>query len=139
MSDNSKIHVGVYGTLKRGYGNHRLLKNCSVYLGEWLLSGNYSMVDLGAFPGVIDSEGQSTILTEVYSLDGPTVLQNLDRLEGHPSFYCRREVLVRNQSGDSKSVWLYFLPSDRYSSYDEVPQNQGGITSWEGRKIYGGE
>lgn len=101
------IRVFVYGTLKNGHGNHRLLaRSGSKYLGRCFIEGRYKMLSLGGFPGIVSS-GQvpmNRVVGEVYQVDEDT-LQSLDWLEGHPKFYERRKVPT-----PFKNAWCYFLP-----------------------------
>lgn len=113
-----RILVFVYGTLKRGRGNHRLLAR-SPRLGREVIAGPYFFAHLGGFPGVVKlPQGQGTtrlIGGEVYEVDAET-LGHLDGLEGHPNFYCRE--LVRTRFGDA---WVYLLPpTSRYLQMQEV-------------------
>lgn len=83
----SKSHiVAVYGTLRQGHGNHRLLDNDDVeYLGSWRTeNAAWRMVSLGGFPAVVPGEGNISV--EVYKVSQP-VLQSLDTLEGYPHLY----------------------------------------------------
>ncbi len=80
--------VFVCGTLRRGGSNHRLLR-ASRRLGEWVTPKAYRMLDLGAYPGVID--GTDSIRGEVYAVS-PAVLRRLDALEDHPWRYRRRRL-----------------------------------------------
>jgi gamma-glutamylcyclotransferase (GGCT)/AIG2-like uncharacterized protein YtfP len=85
---NSKEPTGalyaVYGTLRKGYGNHnRLLNNkyCE-YLGTTKTKPEFKMVSLGGFPGVIPG-GKQEVVIEVYRVNSPQVEQQLNWLEGH--------------------------------------------------------
>lgn len=69
----------VYGTLRRGCGNHRLLDG-SEYHGIAVLDG-YRMVSLGGFPAIYRGEKGDTVTGEVYEVDAAT-LRRLDSLEG---------------------------------------------------------
>ena len=81
-------NIFVYGTLKKGYGNHRVMQNAEgVFVQEDTLQG-YDIYDLGGIPGVIEGEGEVT--GEVFSVSDEG-LPYLDRLEGHPTFYKRSE------------------------------------------------
>lgn len=84
----------VYGTLKEGYGNHRLLQGCKK-LGNYTLPvGEFCLVDLGWYPGVVHRHvlGLTTPVTgEVYEVDDETA-RAVDGLEGYPSLYDREEV-----------------------------------------------
>ena len=81
--------VMVYGTLKKGFGNHRLLHG-SEYAGPASVAG--TMYSLGAFPAVTLG-GERTVLGEVYDVD-ESVLRSLDSLEGYPGWYNREEVVT---------------------------------------------
>lgn len=103
------LSVAVYGTLRKGEGNHDLLSKSS-YKGTYGLSGPFRMIDLGFFPAVMKSEGKGHITVEVYEV-GETEMRSLDYLEGHPDFYVRE--LVETPVGPA---WMYFMPEDRVGS-----------------------
>lgn len=96
--------VAVYGTLKKGHGNHRLLLNAE-FLGTQQVEG-FIMYDLGAFPGIKPADG-GTVHVEVYEVDD-NQMARLDRLEGYnPTYpetglYNRQQVAT--QYGDA---WIY--------------------------------
>lgn len=98
-------NVFVYGTLKEGFYNNRVMERAGgTSLGKRETEPNYTMANLGSFPGVY--EGGSTVVKgELYSvLDlGP-----LDQLEGHPTFYERRTITL--SSGEE--AWMYILPGE---------------------------
>src|SRR5690606_26884300 len=97
QSTSRGIRVAVYGTLKRGHGNHYLLANPNVaFLGRTILTGPYHMVSLGGFPAVVrspDVKLQNRILCEVYRIDEET-LEALDILESNGQFYTRDQVVT---------------------------------------------
>jgi gamma-glutamylcyclotransferase (GGCT)/AIG2-like uncharacterized protein YtfP len=103
--------VFVYGTLKRGWGNHRILEESNL-LGECVTHPNFTMVHLGGFPGVLMG-GETAISGEVYEVDELT-MNRLDGLEGYPSFYNRLEIPT-----DYGMAWMYYL-SDRYSTHPVI-------------------
>lgn len=96
--------VFVYGSLKKGYHNHRLLSE-SEFLGEARTKPVFTMVSLGAFPGVVN-EGHTSIFGEVYEVNAH-VLNALDALEGHPHFYERVRVVL--DAHEQEAVWMYIL------------------------------
>lgn len=76
--------VFVYGSLLSGLGNHGLLTG-SAFIGKAITPPEFTMLDLGAFPGVVHTiEGGSTVIGEVYEVDDMT-LRRLDHLEGYDS------------------------------------------------------
>jgi gamma-glutamylcyclotransferase (GGCT)/AIG2-like uncharacterized protein YtfP len=76
--------VGVYGTLKKGYSNHRLLKNYN-FIGTQLIKGYFKLYDLGPFPGI--KPGDGNLFIEIYEVNDQVGLDSLDRLEGYPHLY----------------------------------------------------
>lgn len=101
--------VFVYGTLREGEGNyHRLLAPAQpVSRGRTL--PEFTMLHLGGFPGVM-AGGRTSIVGEVFSVTDE-VLQNLDRLEGHPMFYKRTPVTLE----DGSDVETYLLQRERHA------------------------
>lgn len=88
----------VYGSLKRGEGNHHWLVG-AVGLGEASLEG-VALHDLGPFPMAVAGEG--VCHGEVYAVSQAT-LTRLDALEGHPRLYLRQW----RQLVDGRWVWVY--------------------------------
>jgi gamma-glutamylaminecyclotransferase len=108
------IHrVFVYGSLLKGECNHRLLE-LAPFVGAAHTSASFTLIDLGAFPGLI-ARGMTAVRGEVYAVDAAT-LASLDRLESHPRFYRRQEIAL----SDGAAVHAYLLPAHRYASYPAV-------------------
>ena len=97
--------VFVYGTLRTGFGNNRLLEN-SELLDVGRTVEEYAMYD-GGVPFVNEKEKVSQIYGELYNVDEKTML-NLDFLEGHPIFYTRKKIFVETLQGQIVRAWLYF-------------------------------
>ncbi len=102
--------VAVYGSLRKGLGNHRVLGDSKLIGKEWI--PNYEMFSLGSFPGI--RNGKGSIYVEVYEVDSNT-LERLDTLEGYHAkdsvnnFYNKEE--VSTQFGDAL---IYTLQGERY-------------------------
>ena len=84
----------VYGTLKRGFGNHAVLRGAE-FIGKASLQG-FEMYSLGGFPGIIPVTGFSWVEGELYEVSD---FLHLDRLEGYNpetkrGMYLREEVSV---------------------------------------------
>lgn len=94
----------VYGTLKRGYGNHYRLKDAE-YIGERIV-GPYTMYHLGGFPA-ITKEQTSPIQCELYRINDEQ-LASCDRLEGTPDFYYRDT--VKTDKGEDAFIYFYASP-----------------------------
>ncbi len=102
---NEGLHrVGVYGTLKRGCSNHRLLAR-SRFLGTDRLR-QIVLYDLGSFPGARKARSGG-VLVEVYEVDDRTMAR-LDELEGYNASAPERGEYTREcmvtRYGE---VWVY--------------------------------
>lgn len=108
----SETIVAVYGSLRQGLGNHRLLDNDGVeFLGKGETVSKANMVSLGAFPAITQpsaSGGSYPINVEVYSVDDDT-FNNLERLEGYPTFYDREVVQVVMSDKRIVNANIYFI------------------------------
>ena len=97
--------VFVYGTLRIAHSNHHLLKDAYSY-GVGSTESSYSMYLISGYPYVTSSETRYPIVGELYAVDDDT-LETLDRMEGHPRYYVRRETAVI--VGEEHYVaWMYF-------------------------------
>jgi len=112
---NNKHLVAVYGSLRAGLHNHRLLDNEeSTQLGTFKTPPIYKLFSLGGFPG-LHKDGTTEVTVEVYEVS-EDVFKSLDRLEGYYpdrldySMYVREQ--IETPFGDA---WIYFYNSDRYS------------------------
>jgi gamma-glutamylaminecyclotransferase len=103
--------IFVYGSLKKDFQNHYLLED-SKYIGEATTTDFYTMIGTKskAFPYIIsnypDNAG-TCIKGEVYDIS-EEVLEKLDKLEGHPDTYTRRNIYV-SADKDSLIVFAYIL------------------------------
>ncbi len=85
----------VYGTLKQGYGNHRLL-NKAEFLGTTQTKDKYILLNSG-FPVMMEPNPhlkfpELPVRGEVYRIDRDVHLSNLDALEGEGHMYLRKLV-----------------------------------------------
>lgn len=77
--------IAVYGSLREGLHNHCVL-NGAEKVGNTIIKG-WDMFSLGGFPYVLKGEGD--VVIEVYKVDNSDTLEDLDCLEGYPTFYDR--------------------------------------------------
>lgn len=103
--------VAVYGTLKQGHSNHKVMKTAGgAYVGDGRTSAKYRLC-IDGLPYLIRgaSPDGHNVAVEVYDVDqaGLTIL---DSLEGHPDFY-RRETIRVSLDGEvgTRSVYAYFV------------------------------
>lgn len=111
---SEKKLVAVYGSLRKGLGNHRLLVNAE-YLGEFQTPPEYSLYDLGSYPGLKEN-GKTSVVMEVYAVTDEEA-HRVDRLEGYTpgqkaTFYDK--IPISTPFGEA-SVYTYVssIPEDR--------------------------
>lgn len=111
----------VYGTLKRGYGNNRLLANAT-FVKEITVPG-YRLLNAG-FPVAIPHE-ESSLLGELWETlpDDKQTVQWLDRLENEGRMYNRVEV--------EENIFMYVGHPSFWNKYqlNECP-NRDGVYIW---------
>lgn len=108
----SPDHVFVYGTLKRGHGNHRVMQMAGGELvGTAMTVERFPLVVEG-LPYLLDRSGSGhRVIGEIYRVPDSEGWYQLDRLEGHPRFY-RRRAIACEVDGVFMSAWAYFLQGD---------------------------
>jgi gamma-glutamylaminecyclotransferase len=119
-------NVFVYGSLKRGFVNHRVLARAR-FLGAGVTAPCFAMVDLGPYPGVVP--GNFVVTGEVYSV-APTTLASLDRLEANGRVYQRRIVPITLSRGPVEA-WIYVFLSVRHRRQRVAPRC--GTVTWRER------
>jgi gamma-glutamylcyclotransferase (GGCT)/AIG2-like uncharacterized protein YtfP len=103
---SERVRVFVYGTLLSGEPNHRLLDDRDL-VGPARTEARFTLFNFGAFPAMVEG-GETAVTGEVYEVDAQT-LARLDRLEGHPKFYCRQPIKLEG-GGDAIA---YLVPEHR--------------------------
>ena len=108
--------VFVYGTLKKGFGNHRIVtaSNGARVGSATTLQVFFRMHSInGMYPGVVitseDGGGElgcGPIKGEVYRVDS---IDLFDSLEGYPNLYTRQVIDVVLASGETQTAWIYLF------------------------------
>jgi len=101
--------IAVYGTLREGFGNHRIIQDQDL-LSKEVVTIPFRMISLGGFPGLVPSDTMNEITIEVYSVDDSSY-RSVEILEGYPSFY--QKAIIPTSHGDAEA---YVLLHERYQS-----------------------
>lgn len=96
----STYRLFVYGTLRRGQGNHYHLRHAK-FIGEYYTEPGYGLVVNGLPYLVEDEEDGPGCWGEVYEVDRLTLI-DIDHLEGHPEWYRRKTINVINPENQHK-------------------------------------
>lgn len=105
--------VAVYGTLRKGNGNYYHYLTDSRHVGAGETKDKYPLV-INGLPYLCDARGKGyNVQVDVFAVDDAT-LKSLDRLEGHPNWYMRRQVPIKMGDGTEVLAWIYFNPKTEY-------------------------
>ena len=98
--------IAVYGTLKKGYSNYNHYLTSSKHIGRGETKHKYPLVIKG-LPYLIEEKGKGhKVEVDVFKVSS-TVLMDLDRLEGHPTWYRRKQIPIMID-GKVLFCWVYF-------------------------------
>jgi len=102
--------VFVYGTLKRGFHNHRVMEEAGA---QFVCAGAtvtcFPLVQSG-LPFLLHRPGEGhRVEGEIFRVPTAAGWERLDRLEGHPTFYRRKITPIQGDEGDLYAAWTYFL------------------------------
>ncbi len=110
--------VFVYGTLMKGYGNHRVfLEGKARQCGRGIIKGELFHLPEG-YPGLLKGEGP--VRGEVYEIRDENVLKSLDGLEGYEeggsgNLYERARETVTMEGEETLECWVYYYRDGDYA------------------------
>lgn len=112
------VKLFVYGTLKNGRSNHRVLEGAD-FISTGVVYGMILHKGPG-FPYATNCPGK-LVHGELYELDD---LDRCDRLEGYPNHYNRKLVPVETNEGTIEA-WMYYVDNDSVyiQRYQETTSN----------------
>lgn len=128
--------VFVYGTLKSGYGNNRLLKTSNL-VGEAVTQEDFLLTDTG-FPYLIPQDAltgsekpvTAPVRGELWEVTSEEVMSSLDSLEGVAyDHYRHHEVVVNTDNGQFTAL--------AYACYNEGAQSLHKCPLVEGEYVWG--
>ena len=118
-----------YGTLMQGERNEHLLSTAQ-YIGKAVTAKDYKLFQINGnfvFPALIEG-GDVAIKGEVYEVP-ISALPGMDRMEGHPNFYCRKPIkidsVVTYHDISEREIIAYFFV-DKEMLVREYPEIKSG-------------
>ena len=127
MTSDNWHNVFVYGTLMSKADSIRSLDKFgpeAEFVSDTVTSSRqFDMLNLGHFPGVIDSASGNRVAGELWRVTN-RVFKELDIIEGYPDFYTRK--MVPTEHG---IAWMYYLP-ENYQNYGTPITEKQGVLSW---------
>ena len=122
-------YVFVYGTLKKGHGNHRLIADAEPVGAATSTDPTFDMTDVG-FPYCYVN-GRSFVRGELYHLGMATaILSRLDMLEGYPHHYNRTVFPFITDEGDTFSAWMYNVEKTHRRPGTPIRPDEDNVLIW---------
>jgi gamma-glutamylaminecyclotransferase len=113
--------VFVYGTLKRGEKNFRLLAD-QEFLGAAATAPKYRVYDLGPNPGLVrDAASGLAVRGELFAVS-ERCLAELDEFEDVPNWFVREPIEIEGY----ERVWAYYLNT----AHEPVPAGAKSGDRW---------
>ena len=125
---NKTILIAVYGTLRKGFSNHPYMSKAS-FIGKGKTKDLYTLTASGI--PFVSKNPRVQVTVEIYELPMNELIF-VDRLEGHPDFYCREEIDCILDTKEQRKAWLYFcenvgntlIETGDYSDYKKQLLNE---------------
>ena len=126
--------IAVYGTLKKGYSNYNTYLRTAKYVGSGVTADKYPLIIEG-LPYMVNEKGVGhDVEVDVFKVDNMS-FKMIDRLEGHPKWYKRKEIPIKLKDGRRLTCWLYFNPkkitehTELHESYEQNYSLKYGLPS----------
>ncbi len=109
------IWLATYGTLKKGYNNYNLYLTNSKFMGSGTTQEMYPLI-IKDLPYLIEDIGTGfQVEVDVFKINR-TVLERIDELEIHPTWYRRKQIPILLY-GNTVTCWIYFSMTESIGSY----------------------
>ncbi|MCI4406758.1 MAG: gamma-glutamylcyclotransferase [Sulfuricurvum sp.] len=120
----------VYGSLKKGFDNYKLLEKSTRRLGKASTVGKFGMFEdsFGNYPYLV-KKPINHISGELYEIQRKELLYQIDEFEGAPDYYQRKKIKVKTHHG------VHFAYT--YIREDaQIPDHQTPLKIWENNTDY---
>ena len=132
--------VFVYGSLKRGLCNHRLMREAEFRGNAVTVSPAFRMGNVGQYPEITRTQDAEAgyVLGEVYACS-PSLLEELDKLECNGEWYQREKIQLRitdakePESDELVVAWVYLWLKPRHPDVKPV-RFESGLPVYEWRR-----
>ena len=120
----------VYGSLKKGFDNHRLLEKSTKRLGKATTINKFGMFEdsFGNYPYLI-TKPISKIDGELYQINRKELLEEIDEFEGAPDYYQRKKIKVKTHHGVNIAYAYIRIDAD-------IPEDQKPLKVWQNNADY---
>lgn len=120
--------IAVYGTLKKGQGNHPRFLSRAEFVGSGITQDKYPLL-IDGLPYLLPEKGTGhRVEMHVFRVTDE-MLYDVDILEGHPRWYVREQIPVHVGS-ETHMAWTYFNPKHRQPS-DEMHYTFPAPSLWD--------
>jgi gamma-glutamylcyclotransferase (GGCT)/AIG2-like uncharacterized protein YtfP len=120
----------VYGSLKKGFDNHKLLNKYAKRVGKASTVGKFAMYEdsFGNYPYLV-KEPITKVIGELYEIKRKELLDTIDEFEGAPEYYQRKKIKVKTHKG--VNLAFVYIRED-----EEIPTEQEVLKIWENNTDY---
>ena len=120
----------VYGSLKKGFDNHKLLQKYAKRVGKASTVGKFAMYEdsFGNYPYLV-KEPITKVMGELYEIKRKELLEKIDEFEGAPEYYQRKKIKVKTHKGINLA--FVYIRED-----EEIPKEQEPLKIWENNTDY---
>ncbi len=116
------VKIAVYGSLKRGFYNHRIIEPAVINCQKCTITGR--LFDTGSgYPAFTADTSGYPVQAELMTLDA-RILYVVDMLEGHPRFYRRDLLTCTLENGNQEEAFVYTMPDIMTKHMQEITSGE---------------
>jgi len=124
-------YIFIYGSLKRGCNNNYL--NKLEFVDNCITKNKFRLINGKHFPYLLNKKGKFNIKGELYKINNEIDLIEIDKFEGHPTYFKRETIEVILNNGKNINCYVYFY-QDLSQSGEEISEyieNQCNIIDFD--------
>lgn len=121
--ENFEAILFVYGSLKKGFDNNRIL-NKAIYISKAQTVRKFAMYrsEEGDYPYLVKNKSLYVISGEIYKIKRKDLMQKIDLFEGSPDYYLRESINVKTRSGNKRAFAYFYIDKNSHKNKEPIKE-----------------
>jgi gamma-glutamylaminecyclotransferase len=121
--ENFEAILFVYGSLKKGFDNNRIL-NKAIYISKAQTVRKFAMYrsEEGDYPYLVKNKSLYVISGEIYKIKRKDLMKKIDLFEGSPDYYLRESINVKTRSGNKRAFAYFYIDKNSHKNKEPIKE-----------------